>query len=218
MKVHKVAAQFARRDVGCSDIEARNLARAARQELKLNLSRGIEVVLQPKLIFPGILIKPRVLECDGNEGTQGNQHALLLRRERSVLRAFKIQDADQAILQQKRNHQFRDHALTGVAGDVTGVYAHVVKTDGPARSRGVAGNSAIQRHTKPRGDGVFIVHSENAFQKLRFLVPQDHGEDVVVDDFLDALGNAAQKLFAIEDRSELAAEIVEQAQRFRLLR
>ncbi len=59
------------------------------------------------------------------------------------------------------------------------------------------------------GDGVTIAHDEDALELLRFFIPQHDAENVVVDKFLDALRDAAQQFFAVEDGRDLAADFVE---------
>ena len=54
------------------------------------------------------------------------------------------------------------------------------------------------------------MHGENAFEKLAGLVPEHHGEDVIVHDALDVLRDAAEEFFAVEDGGQLAADFVEQ--------
>jgi len=76
----------------------------------------------------------------------------------------------------------------------------------------------MERKLEANGDGILIAHGKNAFQKLRLFVPEHDAEDVVVDHFLDAFGNAVEKFFAFQDGGELAAHLVEKHQRLRLLR
>ena len=40
-------------------------------------------------------------------------------------------------------------------------------------------------------DGVLIAHGKSAFEELGLFVPEHDAEDVIVDDFLDALSHAA---------------------------
>src|SRR5256885_12264333 len=52
---------------------------------------------------------------------------------------------------------------------------------------------------------------------LGVFVPQHHAEHVVVDQFLDALRDASQELFSIQDGGNLAANLIQQGQSIGLL-
>ena len=68
----------------------------------------------------------------------------MLRGERRVALAFEIQDANEAVLQEKWNHKLRADHFAGVARDVARVQANVIETNRFARSSGVPGDSLIQ--------------------------------------------------------------------------
>jgi hypothetical protein len=53
---------------------------------------------------------------------------------------------------------------------------------------------------------------------LGLLVPEHDAENVILDDFLDALGDAAEELFAVKDGGDFAADLIEQSERIGLLR
>src|SRR5205085_1191800 len=132
--------------------------------------------------------------------------------------ALQIEHADQPVLQEQRNHQFGAHHLAGVARDIARVQANVIEPNRLTSRGGVAGNSAVQWNAEARRDGIFVVHCENAFEQLCFLVPQHYREHVIVDDLFYAFGDTPEELFAIENGSEFAADVIEQAKRLRLIR
>ena len=68
-----------------------------------------------------------------------------------------------------------------------------------------------------RRDGVLVAHGEDAFEELGLFVPQHNAEDVVIDKALDVLGDAAEEFFAVEDRGQFAADLVEEYERLGLL-
>jgi hypothetical protein len=65
---------------------------------------------------------------------------------------------------------------------------------------------------------VDVAHGEDAFETLRFFIPEHDTEHLVVDELLDALRDAAEEFLAIEDGGEFAADLVEQGKRGGLLR
>src|SRR5580700_12139291 len=76
------------------------------KELALDFASRVEIILETKFILTRFLVKPRVFQCHRNEGRQSRKHALVFRREGVRLRAFKVEHADQAVLQEKRNDEF----------------------------------------------------------------------------------------------------------------
>jgi hypothetical protein len=57
-----------------------------------------------------------------------------------------------------------------------------------------------------------MTHGEDAFEELGLLVPEHDAEDVVADEFFQALGDAAEKLFAVKNGRELATNLIEKQQ------
>jgi hypothetical protein len=49
------------------------------------------------------------------------------------------------------------------------------------------------------------------------LVPEQDAEELIVDEFLDAFGDAAEEFVASEDRSEFAADVEEEGEGLMLL-
>jgi len=54
-------------------------------------------------------------------------------------------------------------------------------------------------------DGILVAHGKSTFEELGLFVPEHDAEDVIVDDFLDALGDAAQEFFA--SRMEVSSRL-----------
>ena len=67
-------------------------------------------------------------------------------------------------------------------------------------------------------DGILVAHGKSTFEELGLFVPEHDAEDVIVDDFLDALGDAAQEFFAVQNGGELAAHFVEEQEGLGLFR
>jgi hypothetical protein len=54
------------------------------------------------------------------------------------------------------------------------------------------------------------VHGKNDFQLRGFFIPQHYAEEVVVHDLLDAVGDAAKKLVAIQNGRDFLADLGKQ--------
>ncbi len=134
-------------------------------------------------------------------------------------RAFQIEDADQAILHQERNDQFGANGDAGIdlAAQKARIRKSVSDAHGAACTGGGAGKALVQGNAHTRGNGIAIAHDESAFEMLRFFIPQHDGENVIVDEFFDALSDLAKQLFAVEDGSDFAADFVEQRESVGLL-
>jgi hypothetical protein len=92
-----------------------------------------------------------------------------------------------------------------------------VDAQNAALTGGSPGEALVKREAGAQGNGVFAAHGKGGLQKLRLLVPEHDAEHVVVDNFPDALGNAAKKFLTVENGGQLAADFVKQGKGFRLL-
>ncbi len=92
--------------------------------------------------------------------------------------------------------------------DVTRILRDVVDSQDAAFARSRSGEPFVQRNAHARGNGIAAAHGENAFQMLRLFVPEHDAENVILHDFLDALGDTAKEFFAVQDGCDLAADFV----------
>jgi len=132
------------------------------------------------------------------------------------LRALEIEDAHEAVLEEERDGQLGAHLDTVFAADEARILADVAHTHGPPLSSGGAGESLVQSKAAAQRDGILISQGEHGFEELRRFVPECDGEGMIVHQGLDPLGDAAEKLFEVEDGSQLTADIMEQAQSARM--
>src|ERR1700676_697564 len=209
-QIVEVTAKFARGNVGGGNIQARDFAGAVGKKLALNFPRGFQIILHARLSFPRFLEEPGVFESDGDVGAENIEHTLVFGRKGLRFGAFKVQDPDEAILEKQRDDEFgADFDIIAVI-DVAGIQAHVDNPNGAALGGGGAGDALVERHLDARGNGVFITHGENGFQELSAFIPEHDAEDVIVDDSLDAFGDAAQEFFTVEDGGEFMAHFVKE--------
>src|ERR1700722_9735353 len=187
------------------------------KELPLDFASCVEIILETKFILPRFLVEPCVFQCHRNEGRQSRQHALVFRREGARLRAFKVEHADEAVLQEKRNDELGPRSDAGLATYITRIAEHVVHADGAPLGGCGSGQASVERQTQKRRNGILITHSEHAFEQLARFVPQHHAKNMVVDNALDTLRDAAQQLLAIQNGGQLAAYVIEQRKRLGLL-
>ena len=141
------------------------------------------------------------------------EQGLVFGCERARLGALKIKHADEAVLQEKRYDQFRAHFDAMLAEDIARVFAHIGYADNAALAGGASRKTLIQRDAHGEGDGILVLQGKDAFEVLRRFIPKHDAEDIEVHQGFDAVGNAAEELFAIEDGGELAADVVEQGKR-----
>ncbi len=76
----------------------------------------------------------------------------------------------------------------------------------------------MKRELRASRDGILVAHGKSTLEELSLFIPEHDAEDVIVDDFLDALGHAAQELFAVQNGGELAAHFVEEQEGLGLFR
>jgi hypothetical protein len=216
-KIVEVAAEFACRFVGGGEFEARDFTSAGGEKLALNFARGGEVGVKAALGFAGVFVEAGIFQGNGDVGTQGDEHALVLGGEGVGVGAFQVEHADQAILEDQRHDQLGAGVKADVALNIARVLEGVVDSEDPALAGGGAGESLMQRKTQARGNGVAITQGEGTFQVLGLFVPEHDTENVVVNELFDALGDAAEQLFAVEDRGDFPADFVEQSEGVGLL-
>src|SRR5882672_2700234 len=142
----------------------------------------------------------------------------MLRREGVRNGALEIQNADEPVLQEKRNNEFGARFYAALAANVAGIVGDVIDAEDAALAGSSSGQALMKRELHASLDGILVAHGKSTFEELRLFVPEHHAEDMVVDDFLDALGDAAQEFFAVENRGELAAHLVEEQQGLSLFR
>ena len=134
-------------------------------------------------------------------------------RKRIRISAFQIENADESIPEQQRNHEFRAHDHIGFHLHEARIVQCVGDANRAAFARRSSGDSVMQRKAKARRNRVAVAQTENAFEKLRVFVPQHHAEKMIVNDFFDALRDATQQFFAIENGREFATDVVQQRER-----
>src|SRR6266850_1286623 len=217
-EIIKISAEVSSRDVGSREIETGHFAGAGRQELALNFPRAVHFVPEATFTLPRIFVEARVFECDSNVRAQRHEHAFMLRREGVRNSALEIQNADQPVLQEKRNNEFRARFYAALAANVAGIFGDVIDAEDAALAGSSSGQALMKRELHASLDGILVAHGKSTFEELRLFVPEHHAEDMVVDDFLDALGDAAQEFFAVENRGELAAHLVEEQEGLGLFR
>ena len=163
------------------------------------------------------MIEARILKGNGDERAERRKNALVFLRKRVGLGRFEIEQPDEAVLQQKRNDEFRANAAAGLAVNVARLKVHVRYANGSTRGGRRSGDAFAERDAEARGDRVLVMEGEYAFEKLCSLVPEHDGEDVIVDELFDVLGDAAKEGVAVENGGEFAADIVEKRECFGLI-
>jgi hypothetical protein len=82
---------------------------------------------------------------------------------------------------------------------------------------GMAGDALKKGHFKISSDAFLVVFGEGRFELAWNGVPKHDVEELVVDDFLDTVSDALKEVVAIEDGSQLLADVEKQGERLILL-
>ena len=171
-KVVDVAAQLAGRFVGEGDVQPRHARRGVGQQAFLNLARGGQVALQALLVPAHGFVEPGVFESDGDVGSQGGEHLLVLLGEGVVLGAFQVQHAHQAVFENKRYHQLRTNLYLVTAADVARVQVHVGDAQRLAQRRRRPADAVAEGDSALLVNALVMAQSEGVLQELRLLVPK----------------------------------------------
>ena len=142
----------------------------------------------------------------------------MLRGESMRLCTLQIENPNQPVLHQERHNQLRTDFHTGLTSNVAGIFAHVMDAQGASLACGRSGKALMESEPHARGNGIIAAHAEDALQQLRLFIPEHDAEDVIVNDFLDALGNPLEELLPVKDRGQFAAHLVQKRQGLRLFR
>src|SRR3989442_13302480 len=108
-KVVEFAAELTRRSVASAEIEPGNFARARGQEPELNLTSGVKVLLEAALVFAGLFEEAGGLQSHGDVGAESLEQGVAFGCERARLGALKGKGADEAVLEEKWEHQVGRH-------------------------------------------------------------------------------------------------------------
>src|SRR5215470_11575808 len=134
------------------------------------------------------------------------------------LGGFEIEHSYQTILQEQGNNELRADTLARLAMNIAWIQTNIRDRYGSANRRSRARDSLAKRNAKARNDCVLIVFGKDTFEKLSRFIPKHHGENVVVHKLFDVLRNAIEERFAIEDRRQLAANVVQECESLGLFR
>ena len=179
-------------------------------ESELDLASHLEVALHALLLLVDALIEAGVGDADGDlrgEGTEGALVVLVVVVDAGVL---EVEDADDFALVDEGDGKLG--ADLGVGFDVAGVFADVGGEDGLAQLGGGADEAFAEGDGALAGDALAEAGGEAVLEELVALVPQEDGEHVEVDDALEQRANALEEVVGVEDRSDLARDLVQHSQ------
>ena len=120
-KLIEIAADFARREIPGGHIQPVVFRRHRTQKCALDSLGRLQVAFKPCFVPCQLLVKPRVLQRDGEIGGQDGKRLHVVIREVVQLRTFQVQHADDLALVHHRNCQFRARLW---------IYHHVARIDG----------------------------------------------------------------------------------------
>ncbi len=192
------------------------LRRAVRQQAQLHLSRHLQVLLQPLLLLRDPLVQPRVFNRDRDLRGQRRQRALMVLVEGVRAGMLKLKHADDAVFINKRHDQLRAcfrvfHVVASILADVRYMHQPPFR-DRHAHQPSTDRQPLISVHRLPES------RCEPAFQHPVILVRNPDGEKLKVHQPPDQLVDAREQRFRLENRGELARDLVEHPQRLRLAR
>ena len=141
-------------------------------------------------------MQTRVFDPDGHARGNQRQQALVLFGEIARLACFDVDNADQAILDDQRDSEFRMHV--GNRLNVKLLARYIVNQLRLPRLSRAAGNPLAYFYPNALGYFGRVSDLEAHIQFLPLLVEQENGEDFVVDDLADEFGDATESSFEIE--------------------
>ena len=213
-EIIEVAAQLARGLKTGADLEALNDRAQGGHDVHLDFARAFEVPLQARFAANHALVEPGVFDGHGDLRCQRRKNADMFVREVAQPGTFHIHDADHPVAIDQRHGHFG--ARLGIHHDVTRVFRDVGHHDGLSRLGRRAHNALPERHGVPVRHALVPLDRDDRVERLRALLGQEDAEPVVVDQAFGQRADFAQQFIQHQDRTQLAADFVQQLQRLRL--
>jgi hypothetical protein len=158
-------------------------------------------------------VKAGVLDGDGHAGGDELEEALVLHGEIAGSFGLDIEDTDDLVLDNKGYGEFR--ADVGVGVDVVLGFGDVFDEEGLALERGLADNAAAEFDAHAFDLGV-VADLEAHAEVFGTVVEEEDGEDFVVDDGADEVGDAVHEGVEVKGSVEGVSELVEKVDLERL--
>src|SRR5581483_4150800 len=181
----------------------------------LQFAREREVLLQSAFLADDLLIEACVLDRDGYLAGEGGQRTLMFLREVSTAGVLEIEDTDYLSLVDKGDHQFG--AGLGISRDIAHIFFHISDQNRFIVLGGIAYKSAAEWDVVLQMDVLPKAYGEAVLQFFACRIDKQDREHLVIDNAGEQVPDALKQLVEVEDGGELAADLVEQQQRFRLV-
>ena len=152
-------------------------------------------------------VEAGVLDGDGHAGGDELEEALVFGGEVAECFGLEIEDADDLVLDDERDGEFG--ADVGVGVDVVVEPGDVFDEEGLALQRGLADDAAAEfdAHALDLGG---VADLEAHAEVFGAVVDEEDGEDFVVDDGADEVGDAVHEGVEVEGGVEGVGEVVEE--------
>ena len=154
-------------------------------------------------------VEARVFDRDGDTGSGKFEQALVVGSEESWHFGLQVEHANDLVLDDERDGQLGAHGGVGV--DVVFELADVLDEDRLALQRGLPDDAAAQLDADAL-DVRRVAGLEAHPQLVGAIVDQENGEDAVVDDGADEVGDAVQQRVQIERGVEGIGEADEEVE------
>ncbi len=156
------------------------------------------------------VVEPRIFNRHGDARGQHLQQIDVLIGEVIRRIGLQVHHANNAILQNERHRQLRLHS--GNRFNIRGVAANIVHQDGALFERSAAHNAFANLNAEIFNHVFRMARARANAKLLRFLVQQENGEDLIINDATHQLGNALHQFIEIERRGDLLADLDEQTE------
>src|SRR6516164_7127652 len=181
-----------------------------RQQSELKLPRHRQVLLQPSLLLGNLLVELGILDGDRNLGGQGGHGPLVIIGKEAAARVLEVKYTNNLILVHQGYRQLRagfriERDVARILGDVSHQNGFLVLdgiTHDTLSDRDVV--LALNIFAKAQGEAVLQLFSRR--------IEQQNTEHLIVDQSVQQFGDAFQELIEIENRGQLAGNLIQQYQ------
>ncbi len=189
------------------NFQVRQLGQGVRQQAKLQFARQRQVAFQSLLLPGDLLVQPRILNRDRDLRRQGRHRAVVIVGKKSPPGMLQVEHSDDFVFVNQRHGQLR--AGLRIHHDVARVLADIRDQHRLPVPRGVTHQSIPHRNVML---DLYIFLKAQGKPVLQFFsrcVQQQDAEHLVVDQPAEQFGNALEQFVHIQNRAQLARDLVQ---------
>src|ERR1700756_2415951 len=215
-KIVKISADGASRNKLRRYLQILELRHRRRQQPELQLARQRQVAVQPPLLPRDLFVQTRIFKRDGYLRRQSRDRPLMVFREKSPPRMLQVKHADDLVLVNERHRELR--LGLRIRHHIARIFTHVRHQHRHLLGRRRSHQALPERNVVLEMNTFLEPQRETMREFLPAFVEQQDAEHLVIDDPVQQFRDPLQKLIKIQNRRQLARDLIQQQERASLPR